>query len=179
MGFFDFFKCKKCKKNAAKAGHTDTIKPEVRPVGQLNPVDADSDDRYTPNYVNALKENEVFVFGSNLQGMHGGGAARDAFKRFGAKWGKGVGHYGQSYAIPTMQGGVDTVRPYVDEFTEYAKEHSELTFLVTRIGCGIAGFTDDEIAPLFAEAAKLPNVKIPKSFAKVLEKLSSVDQNNE
>ena len=179
MGFFDFFKCKKCKNDVAKAGHTDTIKPVVRPVEQLNPVNDNSDSRFTPNFVNALEENEVFVFGSNLEGFHGGGAARIAFKRFGAKWGKGVGHYGQSYAIPTMQGGVDTVRPYVDQFTEYAKEHSELTFLVTRIGCGIAGFRDEDIAPLFKEAAKLPNVKIPKSFAAVLDKESSDDKPSE
>ena len=75
---------------------------------------------------------------------------------------------GQSYAIPTMHGGVDAIRPYVDEFIEYAKGHPELTFLVTRIGCGIAGFRDEEIAPLFTDALDLANVLLPKTFVSVL-----------
>ena len=95
---------------------------------------------------------EVFVFGSNLEGMHGGGAAYYAFKHFGAMMGCGVGLRGQSYAIPTMQGGVETIEPYVSSFISFAKEHTELFFYVTRIGCGIAGFRDKEIAPLFSEA---------------------------
>lgn len=111
-----------------------------------------------------LKPQEVFVFGSNLAGHHAGGAARAALNRFGAVWGKGVGLQGQSYAIPTMQGGVDTIEPYVREFADFAAAHPELTFLVTRIGCGIAGFRDEEIAPLFAHAAALPNVRLPLSF---------------
>ena len=75
---------------------------------------------------------------------------------------------GQCYAIPTMHGGVDAIRPYVDEFIEYAMQHPELTFLVTRIGCGIAGFRDEQMAPLFAPAFNLPNVVLPKSFVDVL-----------
>lgn len=75
---------------------------------------------------------------------------------------------GQSYAIPTMHGGVDAIRPYVDEFIEYAKGHPELTFLVTRIGCGIAGFRDEQIAPLFADAMDLANVLLPMTFVSVL-----------
>ena len=98
--------------------------------------------RYTPEMISELRENEIFVFGSNLAGAHGGGAARLAFRQFGAVWGEGVGLHGRTYAIPTMQGGVETIKPYVDEFIIFAKEHSELTFLVTRIGCGIAGFRD-------------------------------------
>ena len=97
--------------------------------------------------------------------MHGGGAARVALDRFGAVPGQGVGLQGQSYAIPTMQGGVDTIRPYVDEFIEFARSHPELKFYVTRIGCGIAGFDDSEIAPLFADARGLKNVVLPKTFA--------------
>ena len=103
----------------------------------------------TPEYITSLKPNEIFVFGSNLAGMHGGGAAHIAHKLFGAEWGVGVGPTGQCYAIPTMQGGVETIRPYVDEFINYAKQHPDLLFRVTRIGCGIAGFTNEEIAPLF------------------------------
>ena len=120
---------------------------------------------FTPEFITELKPDEVFVFGSNLAGMHGGGAAYVAFKRFGAVMGCGVGLRGQSYAIPTMQGGVETIKPYVDEFITFASSHPELFFYVTRIGCGIAGFRDKEIAPLFAKAVGLENVCLPKSFA--------------
>ncbi|MBP5278053.1 MAG: hypothetical protein J6Z18_06170, partial [Prevotella sp.] len=105
--------------------------------------------RTTPEFITELQPNEIFVFGSNLRGMHGGGAAYIAYRKFGAVMGQGVGLQGQCYAIPTMQGGVETIKPYVDEFIAFAKEHQHLTVLVTRIGCGIAGFTDEEIAPLF------------------------------
>ena len=124
---------------------------------------------YTPDNISELKEDEVFVFGSNLEGMHGGGAAFAAWKKFGAVMGCGVGLRGQSYAIPTMQGGVETIEPYVSSFIAFAKEHSELFFYVTRIGCGIAGFRDKEIAPLFSEAIVLENVCLPESFAKFLK----------
>ena len=120
--------------------------------------------RTTPERITSLAENEVFVFGSNLSGMHGGGAARLAFERFGAEWGKGVGLYGQTYAIPTMQGGVETIRPYVDDFIAFAKTRPDLTFLVTRIGCGIAGFRDEEIAPLFAVAHDASNIVLPAGW---------------
>jgi len=120
--------------------------------------------RTTPEYIKELQPNEIFVFGSNLQGMHGGGAARTAYLKFGAVLGQGVGLQGQSYAIPTMQGGVETIKPYVDEFIAFAREHQELTFLVTRIGCGIAGFRNEEIAPLFAEAHEVSNIVLPKGW---------------
>ena len=96
--------------------------------------------------------------------MHGGGAARIAYEEFGAEWGVGVGMTGQCYAIPTMDGSIDIIRKHVDDFTAYAKEHPELTFLVTRIGCGIAGWRDCEIAPLFKEASALDNVTLPEEF---------------
>jgi len=124
--------------------------------------------RFTPNVISSLKADEVFVFGSNLQGYHGGGAARVALSKFGAIWGQGVGLQGQSYAIPTMQGGVETIKPYVDQFIDFAKEHTELFFYVTRIGCGIAGFKDSDIAPLFREAMSISNVCLPKSFAEII-----------
>lgn len=123
---------------------------------------------FTPDMISELKDNEIFVFGSNLAGAHGGGAARAAFLRFGAIMGQGVGLQGRSYAIPTMQGGVETIRPYVDEFIRFAADHPEYKFLVTRIGCGIAGFTADEIAPLFAAAIDLENVILPRDFVEVL-----------
>lgn len=120
--------------------------------------------RITPKWVNTLNENEVFVFGSNLKGMHSGGAARVAYNKFGAVWGQGVGMQGQSYAIPTMHGGTDVIAPYVDEFIQYAKDHQEKKFLVTPIGCGIAGFTEEEIAPLFKEAVGVKNIWLPEGF---------------
>ena len=120
--------------------------------------------RTTPEFITELQPNEIFVFGSNLRGMHGGGAAYIAHRKFGAIMGQGVGLQGQSYAIPTMQGGVETIKPYVDEFIEFAKEHQNLTFLVTRIGCGIAGFTDDEISPLFKAAHEVENIVLPPDW---------------
>ena len=120
--------------------------------------------RTTPERITELQPNEIFVFGSNLSGMHGGGAALIAYRKFGAIWGQGVGLQGQSYGIPTMQGGVETIKPYVDEFIAFAKEHQNLTFLVTRIGCGIAGFTDSEIAPLFKAAHDVENIVLPPEW---------------
>jgi hypothetical protein len=120
--------------------------------------------RTTPEFITSLEPNEIFVFGSNLKGMHGGGAAYIAYRKFGAIMGQGVGLQGQSYAIPTMQGGVDTIRPYVDEFIAFAKQHAELTFLVTRIGCGIAGFTDEEISPLFEASHGVENIVLPPNW---------------
>ena len=107
--------------------------------------------KYTPENITELGPDEIFVFGSNL-----------------AKMGQGVGIQGRSYAIPTMQGGVETIKPYVDDFIELASEWDQNTFYVTRIGCGIAGFTDEEIAPLFADALKLYNVILPESFVKII-----------
>jgi len=124
---------------------------------------------YTPERIDALAPDEVFVFGSNLEGHHGGGAARTALRNFGAVYAQGVGLQGQSYAIPTMQGGVDTIAPYVDEFIAFAEAHPEKFFYVTRIGCGIAGFRDEQIAPLFQRALNLANVCLPESFVCFLE----------
>ena len=124
--------------------------------------------RITPEHITSLKSNEIFVFGSNLAGAHGGGAAYLAYQRFGAVMGQGVGLQGQSYAIPTMQGGPDTILPYVEEFIRFADMHPELTFLVTKIGCGIAGFTPAEIAPLFAGAIEVENIHLPMDFWKEL-----------
>ena len=121
---------------------------------------------HTPERISELKPNEIFVFGSNLAGAHGGGAAWIAYERFGAIMGQGVGLQGQSYAIPTMQGGVETIKPYVDEFITFAKAHPEYKFLVTKIGCGIAGFTTEEIAPLFAKAIVVENIILPKEFCR-------------
>ena len=125
--------------------------------------------RITPEFITSLGPEEIFVFGSNLQGYHGGGAAAAARRHFGAVWGQGVGLQGRSYAIPTMQGGVETIKPYVDEFIKFAAEHPEKRFLVTPIGCGIAGFTPEEIAPLFEAARNIENITLPESFWRVME----------
>lgn len=127
--------------------------------------------RYTPEMITRLDVNEIFVFGSNLDGIHAGGAARIAHQHFGAVWGQGEGLQGSSYAIPTMQGGVETIAPYVDKFIAFAKENTHLQFLVTRIGCGIAGFSDNEIAPLFAKAYNLDNVTLPQQFVQHIESM--------
>ena len=123
---------------------------------------------FTPEKIVSLAPNEIFVFGSNLAGSHGGGAARIAYNSFGAIWGQGVGLQGQSYAIPTMHGGVETIKPYVDEFLAFAKQYSEMKFYVTRIGCGIAGFKDVDMAPLFSEAFDMENVILPRSFVDII-----------
>lgn len=137
---------------------------------KIEQVKLEQDSRVSPDMIRNLNAQEIFVFGSNLQGMHGGGTARVAVSKFGAIMGQGVGIQGQSYAIPTMQGGVETIQPYVDEFIEFAKAHSEYKFLVTRIGCGIAGFTDSEVAPLFKEALTVENIYLPESFLNELNK---------
>lgn len=125
--------------------------------------------RITPDWITHLEENEIFVFGSNLKGMHGGGAARVALEKFGAVWGQGTGLQGNSYAIPTMHGGTDAIAPYVDEFIAFAREHKEMRFYVTRIGCGIAGFTVQEMAPLFKAALDEDNVYLPEDFIEELD----------
>lgn len=123
--------------------------------------------RVTPEYISALQPNEVFVFGSNVHGKHYGGAAAFAVGRFGAIMGQGEGLQGQSYAIPTME-GMENMQAAVDRFIAFAQEHPELTFLVTPIGCGIAGYTPEEVAPLFLKAATLPNLCLPDSFWKCM-----------
>lgn len=122
--------------------------------------------RISSSWIIELAPNEIFVFGSNLEGRHCNGAAKLAYQKFGAVWGVGVGLRGQSYAIPTMQGGVSTIKPYVDEFLMYAWNHKRLTFLVTEIGCGIAGFKPNDIAPLFCAAVdrNIENVFLPEVF---------------
>lgn len=121
--------------------------------------------RITPEHITELAPDEIFVFGSNLRGFHGGGAAAAAMK-WGAKWGQGEGLQGQTYAIPTMFDTVAEIKPYVGRFLDFARQHPEMRFLVTSIGCGIAGFNYKQIAPLFEKAIEpgLPNVCLPREF---------------
>lgn len=114
---------------------------------------------------------EIFVFGSNLAGRHGAGAALFARKNHGAIYGQGVGLQGSSYAIPTKNEYITTlplwdIREYVDEFIEFANVHSEYTFNVTRIGCGLAGYKDQDMAPMFRDAPV--NCKLPDEWNVIL-----------
>jgi hypothetical protein len=99
----------------------------------------------------------IFVFGSNLAGIHGAGAAKYARLNYGAQLGVGIGRTGDSYAIPTKDRQIKTrslgnIKLHVEDFIRYAKLHPELVFKVTRIGCGLAGYKDEQIAPMFADA---------------------------
>ncbi|MBP5327909.1 MAG: hypothetical protein J6Y98_08370 [Bacteroidales bacterium] len=125
--------------------------------------------RISSDNIGHLSENEIFVFGSNIQGMHGGGAAWYAHKNFGAEWGVGEGLTGRTYALPTME-GVASLKRAVDNFTACARQHPELTFLVTAVGCGIAGYKPQEVAPLFRESLSMENVYLPKVFIEELKK---------
>ena len=126
-----------------------------------------NNNRITPDRISSLKAGEIFVFGSNARGMHAGGAARYALDHFGAIWGVGEGLQGQSYAIPTME-GLDNLKPAVDRFIAFARQHTEYKFLVTPIGCGIAGYRESQIGPMFAQAVDLTNVFLPAGFWDVL-----------
>ena len=125
---------------------------------------------FTPNNITDLAQNEIFVFGSNSAGQHAGGAAAFAMDRFGAKWGVGEGLCGNTYALPTMDDLTNpaSMIPHIQKFIECAKQHPELIFYVTKVGCGIAGFTISEVAPLFKEALELKNVLLPKEFVETL-----------
>lgn len=127
---------------------------------------------YTPEFITVLKPNEIFVFGSNIHGYHGGGAAAIACRKFGTEWGVGEGITGQCYALPTMEGGVDYIAGKVQHFLACAKEHPELKFYVTKIACGIAGFSIEEIGPLFADAIGMENVILPREFVEEIEKIA-------
>ncbi len=121
-----------------------------------------------PN-ISFLQNNEIFVFGSNEAGIHGAGAARAAYDKFGAVLGQGYGFAGSSFAIPTKDKNIETlpiskIKIYVDKFLIYAAEHTELEFLVTKIGTGLAGLSVEEIAPLFEEAIHAKNIYLPREF---------------
>lgn len=127
------------------------------------------ENRIAPERITSLQPNEIFVFGSNLKGFHAGGAARQAVE-WGAVWRQGSGLQGNTYAIPTLFTSVSEIQPYVDEFIAFARQNPGKTFLVTEIGCGIAGFDCKEIAPLFKNAADVENIRLPRKFWKILKK---------
>jgi len=130
----------------------------------------------TPEWIDNLKDNEVFVFGSNLAGRHGKGAAKQAMK-WGAVYGQSFGLQGRTFAIPTVNASISNklslkkIQEYVDKFTVVAARYKHLKFLVTEVGCGLAGWDHKDIAPMFLEAQKLQNVYLPKHFLRVLQHL--------
>ncbi len=125
--------------------------------------------RITNDNISKLYPNQIFVFGSNLAGKHGKGAAKTAIQ-WGAKWGQASGMQGNTYAIPTKDATIkrtltiEEIKIHVDEFIQYATDNSDLIFLVTEIGCGLAGLNPYDIAPLFADCRMLPNVYLPTRF---------------
>ena len=133
---------------------------------QMNNV---PDERITPERIDALTSNEVFVFGSNNEGKHNGGAARAAMRKFGAVYGQGIGLQGQSYAIPTT-GNPLTMARAIHEFIGFAKVNPQMRFLVTAIGCGNAGWRPNQVAPLFRDAVDVPNITLPMSFWNILNR---------
>jgi len=130
--------------------------------------------RITPENVTSLEANQVFVFGSNLSGIHGAGAARFAMDKLGARYGQGIGPTGRCYAIPSKAKGIrrtltlTEIKLHVDNFIAFAKRKPSTEFLVTEIGCGLAGYQPKDIAPLFAEAVEVPNIHLPERFWYVL-----------
>lgn len=125
--------------------------------------------RISPEYINKLEDNEVFVFGSNKSGKHGKGAAKQALA-WGAKWGQAAGLQGKTYGIPTKDASIKRtltiaeIKPYVDDFIKFAKENPHLIFLVTEVGCGLAGLKPKDVSPLFQDAINLENVYLPAKF---------------
>jgi hypothetical protein len=127
------------------------------------------------NYnITELASNEVFVFGSNESGRHGKGAAKTAMK-WGAKYGQAEGLQGKTYGIPTVNSkitdslSISKIKRYIDTFIQFAKNNSELTFLVTEIGCGLAGHSKFDIAPLFKDAMDVENIHLPETFWLILK----------
>jgi hypothetical protein len=124
--------------------------------------------RITPEQITQLEENQIFVFGSNEAGIHGAGAARAALA-FGAEMYKGFGLAANTFAIPTKDWEIavlplPVIKMYVERFLAFAKLSPDFQFLVTPIGCGLAGYKPVDIAPLFVGALELENVHLPESF---------------
>lgn len=129
--------------------------------------------KFTPDKITKLKKNQVFVFGSNEAGIHGAGAAKLAEEKFGAIMGVGYGLQGQSFAIPTKDLFIralplDKIEFYIYSFLTEVMEYPDTEFLVTKIGCGFAGYSEDEIANLFKGKFIPENVTLPESFFNII-----------
>lgn len=140
---------------------------EAEELAKLEKSPNSPESRITPDNITRLASGEIFVFGSNALGHHAGGAAKVAFEKFGAMWGQGHGLQGMTYAIDTMSGN-EAMKKDIADFIAFAKEHTDKTFFVTPIGCGIAGKQPAEVAPMFKECAKLENVCLPASFWNII-----------
>lgn len=128
---------------------------------------------YYTGEIKTLEKNEIFVFGSNERGAHGKGAALYAVRNFGAVSGKGYGLYGQSFAIPTKDLYIKTlplnkIKSYVDRFIEFAKINNQYIYYITNIGCGLAGYTHNQIAPMFAECVDMNNIILSEIFYNII-----------
>ena len=125
--------------------------------------------RTTPDDIKKLEQGHIFVFGSNLSGRHGKGAAKTALG-WGAKWGQAAGLQGRTYGIPTKDASIrrtltiEEIKPFVDDFIKFAKSRKDLTFLVTEVGCGLAGLKPKDVAPLFEGAVDVENIYLPERF---------------
>lgn len=125
--------------------------------------------RVTPENISKLEQGYIFVFGSNLSGRHGKGAAKTALG-WGAKWGQAAGLQGRTYGIPTKDASIrrtlttEEIKPFVDDFIEFAKSRKDLIFLVTEVGCGLAGLKPKDVAPLFEKAIDAENIYLPERF---------------
>lgn len=129
--------------------------------------------KFTPDNITELQPNQIFVFGSNLAGIHGAGAAALASKEFGAVWGKGIGFSGQTYALPTKDKRINPlplmdIEYYMDRFLMDAKRYPNLEFLLTKVGCGLAGYSEAQIANLLKDKNIPSNVVIPESFYNII-----------
>jgi len=123
-------------------------------------------ERIAPEFIESLGEKDVFVFGSNIQGIHNGGAAQFALMHFGAMMKQSEGIQGQSYAIPTDGNTFEELKEAVGRFTDYVVMHPQNKFMLTAVGCGAAGYSVEQIAPLFKQAYSFGNVYVPKDFLK-------------
>ena len=125
--------------------------------------------RTTPDDIKKLEQGQIFVFGSNLSGRHGKGAAKTALG-WGAKWGQVAGLQGRTYGIPTKDASIrrtltiEEIKPFVSDFIKFAKSRQDLIFLVTEVGCGLAGLKPKDVAPLFEEAIDVENIYLPERF---------------
>jgi hypothetical protein len=125
--------------------------------------------RTTPDEIKKLEQGQIFVFGSNLSGRHGKGAAKTALG-WGANWGQAAGLQGRTYGIPTKDASIrrtltiEEIKPFVDDFIEFAKIRKDLIFLVTEVGCGLAGLKPKDVAPLFIKAVDVENIHLPEKF---------------
>ena len=133
-------------------------------------------EQVTSENIQELKENEIFVFGSNMKGFHGAGAAKIAYEKFGAEMGKCMGLMGNSFGIPTKDYdyritlSLVEIEAAIKEFIKFAKDRTDLIFYVTQIGCGYAGYKPDSIALFFKECVDLKNVYLPKVFINIIKK---------